>query len=87
MNIAKFLSTNFFIEHCSLNRHSFLHNISYLCPSLAIFVKNCYSTLSKLFFVGGTEKASKEGTTQGDPVSLAICGIRVTNFNQYGRVF
>ena len=62
----------------SLNRQSFLHNISYLCPSLAIFVKNCYSTPSRLFVVGGTEILSKEGTTQGDPVSMAIYGIGVT---------
>ena len=33
----------------SLNRQSFLHNISYLCPSIATFVKNCYSTPSRLF--------------------------------------
>ena len=30
----------------SLNRQLFLHNISYICPSIAIFVKNCYSTPS-----------------------------------------
>ena len=32
-----------------LNRQSFLHNISYLCPPIAIFVKNCHSTPSRLF--------------------------------------
>ena len=37
----------------SLNRQSFLHNKSYLCPSIAIFVKNCYSTPSRSFIVGG----------------------------------
>ena len=62
----------------SLNRQSFLHNISYLCPSVAIFVKNCYSTPLRLFIVGGIETTSKEGTTQGDPVSMAIYGIGVT---------
>ena len=62
----------------SLNRHSFLHNISYLCPSIAIFVKNCYSTPSRLFIVGGTEITSRQGTTQGDLVSMAIYGIVVT---------
>ena len=39
----------------SLNRQSFLHNITYLCPLIAIFVKNCFSTPSRLFIVGGTE--------------------------------
>ena len=48
----------------SLNRQSFLHNICYLCPSIAIFIKNCYSTPSRLFIVGGTEITSSEGTTQ-----------------------
>ena len=32
----------------------------------------------KLFIVGGTEITSKEGTTQGDPVSMAIYGIGFT---------
>ena len=55
-----------------------MHNISYLCPSIAIFLKNCYSTPSRLFIVGGTEITSREGTTQGDSVSIAIYGLRVT---------
>ena len=55
-----------------------MHNISYLCPSIAIFLKNCYSTPSRLFIVGGTEITSREGTTQGDPVSMAIYRIEVT---------
>ena len=37
----------------SLNRELFLHNISYLCPSIVIFVKCCYNTPSRLFIVGG----------------------------------
>ena len=55
-----------------------MHNISYLCPSIPIFVKNCYCTPSRLFKVGGTEIISREGTTQGDPVSMGIYGIGVT---------
>ena len=66
----------------SLNRQLFLHNISYLCPSIAIFVENCYSTPSRLFIVGGTEITSREGTTQGHPFSMAIYGIRVTPYKQ-----
>ena len=45
---------------------------------LQTFVKNCYRTPSRLFIVGETEITSWEGSTQGDPVSMAICGIRVT---------
>ena len=50
-----------------LNRQSFLHNNSYLSPSKAIFVKNCYSTQSRLFIIREIEITSREGTTQGDP--------------------
>ena len=61
-----------------LNRESFLHNITYLCPPLSIFVRNFYSLPSRLFMIGGMEMLSKEGTTQGDPVSMIIYGIGVT---------
>ena len=46
--------------------------------SLVSFKSNCCSTPSRLFIVGGTEITSREGTTQGDPVSMAIYGIGVT---------
>ena len=45
---------------------------------MTIFVKNCYSTPPRLFLVGGTEIASREGTTVSDPVSMVIYGIGVT---------
>ena len=51
--------------------------ISYLCPSIAIFVKNCYGTPSRLFMVGITEIISREGT-HGDPVSMGISCTGVT---------
>ena len=57
---------------------SYFHNISYLCSSIAIFVKNCYSTPSRPFIGGGTEITSREETTQVDPVSIAIYGVGVT---------
>ena len=55
-----------------------MHDISDLCPSIAIFFKNCYITQLRLFIVVGTEITSREGTTQGDPVSMVIYGIGVT---------
>ena len=65
-----------------MNRQSFLHDINCLCPLIAIFVKNCYSTPSRLFIVGGTEITqgfqSQWRFTQGDPVTMAIYGIGVT---------
>lgn len=38
-----------------LNIQPFLHNISYLCLSITIFVKIFYSTPSRFFIVEGTE--------------------------------
>ena len=61
----------------SVNRNTFLHNIRIICPSLAMFVKNCYSTKSRLFIIGGGELKSSEGTTQGDPVSMAVYDIAI----------
>ena len=62
----------------SLNREVFLHNISYICPAISAFVKNCCNSPSRLFIIGGKELKSNEGTTHGDPVSMAIYGIGVT---------
>ena len=50
----------------SLNRQVALHNIRYLCPSLATILINTYREDANLF-VDGTTLNSKEGTTQGDP--------------------
>ena len=62
----------------SLNRELFPYNVSYICPAISFFVKICYSSPSRLFIIGGKELKTKEGITQGDPVSMAIYGIRVT---------
>ena len=62
----------------SLNRKATLHNIKILCPLLAIYVTNCYSQPARLFVIGGVELASHEGTTQGDPLGMAIYAIGLT---------
>ena len=36
----------------SLNCEVFLHNISYICPAISIFVENCYNSPSRLFVIG-----------------------------------
>ena len=36
----------------SLNRRVLLHNIQYLCPPMAIYIRNCYSVPSRLFVLG-----------------------------------
>ena len=55
----------------SLNRRVMLYNIQCLCPSFATCVLNCYRSDAELF-VGGETLHSAEGTTQGDPLSMAI---------------
>ena len=56
----------------SLNRAAAMHNIRILCPSVAIFIINIYRRHSRLFIVGGGEIISSEGTTQGDPMGMAV---------------
>ena len=69
-----------------LNRQSFLHNNSYLSPSKAIFVKNCYSTPSRLFIIREIDLHQGKGLLKvvlmGDlwrKVLMAIDGIGVTS--------
>ena len=50
----------------SINRKVMLHNIRYICPAIAVYTYNCYSTASRLFVQGGMEISSAEGTTQGE---------------------
>jgi hypothetical protein len=62
----------------SLNRAVLLHNIRYLCPPMATYIRNCYSIPSRLFVLGGTEILSSEGTTQGDPLAMPVYAIGIT---------
>ena len=61
----------------SINRNVFLHNVSVVCPEIAIYVKNCYSLPSRLFIIGGFEIKSAEGTTQGDPIAMALYAVAI----------
>lgn len=61
----------------SVNRNVFLHNIKIICPSISTFVHNCYSIVSRLFVLGGMELKSEEGTTQGDPIAMAVYAIAI----------
>ena len=60
----------------SLNRQQALRNKPVLCPSLACVVVNFYRAAAPLF-VGGEVIYSREGTTQGDPLAMAIFAIAV----------
>ena len=55
----------------NLNRLVALHNIQYLCPTIATVLINCYRMSSSLF-VGGRVLLSREGTTDGDPLTKAV---------------
>ena len=61
----------------SLNRDVFLHNVSIVCPAIAIYVHNSYAIPSRLFVLGGCEIKSVEGTTQGDPIAMAVYAIAI----------
>lgn len=56
----------------SLNRKVALLNMKYVCPALETTLMNCYQSPVRLFVSGGCEILSKEGTTQGDPLGMAM---------------
>ena len=56
----------------SLNRRAALHNISILCPALAHILINTYRNSVRLIVQGNGEILSTEGTTQGDPLAMAM---------------
>ena len=43
-----------------------LHNLKFICPTLATSIISCYATPSRLFIVGVGEILSIEETTQAD---------------------
>ena len=63
----------------NINRDAMLHNIKMRCPTLSRYVENTYGTPSDLFIEGGDNVndviKSEEGTTQGDPVAMAMYAI------------
>ena len=60
----------------SLNRKLALKNIENTCPSLLTAIKNSYSNPSKLF-VNKKTIYSQEGTTQGDPLAMAMYDLAI----------
>ena len=59
----------------SLNRAAALNNIRILCPMVATYAINTYRLPIRLFVLGGQEMKSSEGTTRGDPLSMALYAI------------
>ena len=60
----------------SLNRDLALWNIEKMCPSIVTALKNSYKSPTSLF-VNGKTLQSQEGTTQGDPLAMAMYGIAI----------
>ena len=59
-----------------LNRRTALENVKALCPSLHVALQNSYSHPSHLY-IGKSTILSQEGTTQGDPLAMAMYGIAI----------
>ena len=61
----------------SLNRAATLRNVQVLCPCLAPALTNIYQMNAELFVADETI-FSQEGTTQGDPLAMAMYALGVT---------
>ena len=48
-----------------------------LCPSFSLILQNTYGAPVRLFVVGEGEIPSTEGTTQGDPLEMAMYALAV----------
>ena len=62
----------------SINRKASINNFNVFCSLLAKYVENCYIRPTRLFMIGGSVIKSKEGTTQGDPLSMATYSLGIT---------
>ena len=61
----------------SLNREAALLNIQQLCPALSKVLINTYREDVQLF-IDGESIPSSEGTTQGDPLAMAMYALAIT---------
>ena len=55
-----------------INRQAALHNIHILGPAISTILSNTYQTPITLYIPGEGEILSGEGTTQGDPLEMAM---------------
>ena len=55
----------------NINRRTALLNIRHICPSIATVLINCYQESTSLY-VEGSVLLSQEGTTQGNPLAVAM---------------
>ena len=59
-----------------INKRTAFENVKALCPSLHVALQNSYSHPSHLY-IGKLTILSQEGTTQGDPLAVAMYGIGI----------
>ena len=62
----------------SINRSAALHNIGVLCPPFSRVLINSYREPVRMIIPGGGEIPSCEGTTQGDPLAMAMYALAIT---------
>ncbi len=62
----------------SINGIAALHNISILCPPFSQVLINSYRNQVRMVVPGSGEIASCEGTTQGDPLAMAMYALAIT---------
>ena len=61
----------------TVNRQAALHNIQALCPAVATVPNNTYQVPIKLIILGEGKIESSEGTTQGDPLAMAMYALAI----------
>ena len=61
----------------TINRQAALHNIKAICPTLHQILVNTYQTPIRCIICGDGEITSSEGTTQGDPLTMAMYALAV----------
>ena len=61
----------------TINRHAALLNIKSICPSLYQILLNTYRAPIRCIISGDGEITSSEGTTQGDPLAMAMYALAV----------
>ena len=62
----------------TIYRQAALHNIQSICPPLSQILVNTYQAPLRCIISGDGEVASSEGTTQGDPLAMAMYALAVT---------
>ena len=61
----------------TINRHAALLNIKSICPSLYQILLNTYRAPIRCIICGDGEITSSQGTTQGDPLAMAMYALAV----------